>query len=92
MEAGSHRMMVWKQEEKGDVFLRKDIQTPPEFVGGSFTLALESAANELWLFLAQLPEITCWHFLGSFLDLGSGSLLSVLAPPSYGASGNSLAL
>lgn len=59
MEAGGHRRVVWKQEEKGDIFLRKNFQTTHEFIRGSFTLALEDVASEPWLFHAQPPEVTC---------------------------------
>lgn len=51
-------MVVWKQQVKRVVFLRKDFQTSHELIRGSFTLALENVANEPWLFYAQPPELS----------------------------------
>lgn len=51
-------MMVWEQQVKGVVFLRKDFQTSHELISGSFTLALENVANKPWLFYAQPLELS----------------------------------
>lgn len=90
MEAGSHRMVGWKQGEKGNIFLRKNFPITHEFIRGSLTLAFENVANEPWMFHAQPPEVTCWGFLVSSLDPESRKLESVLAPTSHVTLGNLL--
>lgn len=57
MEAGSQKMVAWKQEKWG-IYLRKNIQTTDEFIRGSFTLALKNVAKEPRLFHAPPSEVT----------------------------------
>lgn len=55
-------MVVWKQEEKGAMFLRSNFQTTHEFIR-SFTPAPEDVMSWSWLVHAQSCEVTCWSFL-----------------------------
>lgn len=95
MEAGSPRMVAWKQGKKGCIFLRRNFQITHEFIRGGSTLALENVSNEP----SQPPEVTRFFgsppgpyqvFGGSLLDQESGDLVSVLALTSYVTLENSL--
>lgn len=90
MEAGSYRMVGWKQGEKGDLFFRKNFPTTHGFIRGNLILAFENVANEPRMFHAHPLEVTCWFFLVSSLAPESGELESILAPTSRVTLGNLL--